>query len=451
MLTPQQEIVQTTEHNEVFDQYDISFPDPFMDWVEESLLNATGHTSVTTPIVYHTFDEMIDEQFLPVEKVLPQAEEILTTQFQVADTSLHPIALENRPNKRKRSAPQGSSLGENKVYQVELNAQFAAEFPGAEENQTVAIRKRIKPDGKGSSGSVFKTVYCEKPVALKIANGNIATKKVQKEFEEEYRKLERLSSLDHIMKAFGRLKDVKGKTIGMALEPLVSLTDFLLNNPGLPVYTRISLARQCVIGLANMHQAGMFHRDIKAENMLVRADGNYACAGDVGTAVEYSLAQKKYIDTYLATTYTCAHFLLIQAAFAKEKPRTFEYNAATEIYAVLKGILYVIIMSGKDPSILNMVRLPKNTPNNVQTGQQPEILNAVQSELKPYLDNWEFAKQEDSANVNAKSELKQLVEIYNECEARSYPTMSALADALTQAQAACPPPGARLLPAFQSS
>lgn len=126
---------------------------------------------------------------------------------------------------------------------------------------------------------------------------------------------------------------------------------------GLPLYTwqetaTPSLDRICQVfeklagAIEHMHSLGIYHRDLKSQNVLVRANGepvivdfgiarprvalNVTQAATVGTITHYSPEYARYIDS---------------AAFSRGEP--FEWKPTTDLHAV--GYMLYDLLTGQPP------------------------------------------------------------------------------------------------------
>lgn len=139
----------------------------------------------------------------------------------------------------------------------------------------------------GGMGSVYRgrSQITGEPVAIKIVPANMANNQVLlKRFEQEFRAA---SSLDHenLVRAidFGYenstpylvMEFVDGETLGQKID----------RQGRLPEKEAIKIIAQIAQGLHKAHSAGMVHRDVKPDNILITADGKAKLA-DMGLVKE---------------------------------------------------------------------------------------------------------------------------------------------------------------------
>src|SRR5919198_1907902 len=119
---------------------------------------------------------------------------------------------------------------------------------------------------------------------------------------------------------------VEGETVG----------DLLAQRGRLPAEEARQLARQACRGLAHAHDAGLVHRDIKPQNLLVRSDGTLKIA-DFGIARAVEGTALTQAGTVLGT----AAYLSPEQALGEE------VTAAADVYS-LGAVLYELL-AGRAP------------------------------------------------------------------------------------------------------
>ena len=149
-----------------------------------------------------------------------------------------------------------------------------------------AVTRRI---GRGGMGAVYaaRQQPLGRDVALKVIRADLAhDPEVVGRFEREARAIARLSD-PHIVVVydFGH----SGGTLYLAMELLtgVSLGERLRTGGPMPLPSALRIARDICVALDAAHDAGVIHRDLKPDNiMLVTADGrsDYAKVLDFGIA-----------------------------------------------------------------------------------------------------------------------------------------------------------------------
>ncbi len=141
--------------------------------------------------------------------------------------------------------------------------------------QTIFEYKIIRPIGQGGFAAVFEAhdKMLDRRVAIKQLLGNRASdKKTVKRFLQEGRIA---AALEHpnVVTIYG-LRVYKHK-LYMIMEylPQGSLQDLLNKQKKLPLEQAVSLTIGICEGLAKLHEKGIIHRDLKAENILLTQDG----------------------------------------------------------------------------------------------------------------------------------------------------------------------------------
>jgi eukaryotic-like serine/threonine-protein kinase len=119
---------------------------------------------------------------------------------------------------------------------------------------------------------------------------------------------------------------VEGETLG----------DELRRERRLPPERVIDVARQCCAGLACAHAAGLVHRDIKPQNLLVTADGAVKIA-DFGVA--HALDQTRL--TLTGSIVGTARYL------APEQTVSTRVTGAADVYAL--GVVMYELLTGRPP------------------------------------------------------------------------------------------------------
>jgi hypothetical protein len=138
-----------------------------------------------------------------------------------------------------------------------------------------------------------------------------------------------------------------------------------------------SLARVCAVfeklaaAVEHMHELGIYHRDFKSDNVLVRADGepividfgiarprlalNLTRAASVGTVTYYAPEYARYCDS---------------AAFSRGEP--FEWRPTTDLYAI--GYMLYRVLTGTRP-------FPRDS---AALESEAAVLIAIKTELPPH-------------------------------------------------------------------
>jgi serine/threonine-protein kinase len=113
-----------------------------------------------------------------------------------------------------------------------------------------------------------------------------------------------------------------------------TLADVLRRRGKLPPAEARDLALQACAGLAHAHGAGLVHRDVKPQNLILRADGTLKVADfGIARAVE-STTQLTQVGTVLGTA---AYLSPEQAAGEEVTPASDVYSLGAVLYELLTG------------------------------------------------------------------------------------------------------------------
>jgi len=142
----------------------------------------------------------------------------------------------------------------------------------------------------------------------------------------------------------------------------------------LPPEDAIRIAREILGGLAAIHAAGIIHRDIKPQNVLIGLDG-IPRVTDFGIAYERGGRNLLSLTSYGVTLGTPAYM-------APEQARGEPVSQATDIYSV--GVVLFEMLTGRMPftaeSALTMmvahIEQPPPPPSSIEAGV-PQELDAV--------------------------------------------------------------------------
>jgi serine/threonine protein kinase len=197
--------------------------------------------------------------------------------------------------------------------------------------KTISRYRLERPLGHGGMASVYlgHDTELDRPVAVKLLAENAAGDDgLRKRFVREARLAARLSH-PNVVSVFdageedGRpyivMEHVQGKT--------------LADVGRVPPERARELGLQAARGLAHAHVAGLVHRDIKPQNLLLREDGTLKIA-DFGIA---SAAEGTALTQAGTVLGTAAYLSPEQAAGAEVGPRSDLYSLGAVLYELLSG------------------------------------------------------------------------------------------------------------------
>jgi methyl-accepting chemotaxis protein len=201
--------------------------------------------------------------------------------------------------------------------------------------------------GKGSMGLVFKAIDRElnEAVAIKILRKEIAEDKEHLERLRSEIKLARRVTHPNILRTYdlGKVDD----TPFLSMEYVRGMTlRYLIDNSGkLPYSAALRVTRQLCDGIDSVHQLGILHRDIKAENVILEPSGNLKLM-DFGIARTIKKSEIDSLDEGM--------FIGTPSYASPEQVQGAELGPASDIYSL--GILMTEIFTGCLPITGDSIR-----------------------------------------------------------------------------------------------
>jgi beta-lactam-binding protein with PASTA domain/tRNA A-37 threonylcarbamoyl transferase component Bud32 len=196
------------------------------------------------------------------------------------------------------------------------------------------VRARI---ARGGMATVYVAtdLRLERRVALKVMHGHLSDDSVfQSRFIQEARSAARLAD-PHVVNVFDQGQDNDMAYLVMEYLPGITLRDLLKEHRRLSVPQTITIMDAILSGLAAAHRAGIVHRDVKPENVLLAEDGRIKI-GDFGLA-----------RATTANTATGQMLLGTIAYLAPELVTRGSADARSDIYAL--GIMLYEMLTGEQP------------------------------------------------------------------------------------------------------
>ncbi|WP_394279653.1 Stk1 family PASTA domain-containing Ser/Thr kinase [Microbacterium sp.] len=196
------------------------------------------------------------------------------------------------------------------------------------------VRARI---ARGGMATVYVAtdLRLERRVALKIMHGHLSDDTVfQNRFIQEARSAARLAD-PHVVNVFDQGQDGEMAYLVMEYLPGITLRELLREQKRLTLPQTITIMDAILSGLAAAHRAGIVHRDVKPENVLLAEDGRIKI-GDFGLARATS-----------ANTATGQMLLGTIAYLAPELVTRGTADARSDIYAL--GIMLYEMLAGEQP------------------------------------------------------------------------------------------------------
>jgi len=196
--------------------------------------------------------------------------------------------------------------------------------------------------GAGGMGEVYLAHddRLDRRVAVKVVQSELLAKdRTRARFQREARLL---ASVNHpyVVQVFEVLEDKDGRQL-LVMEHLEgeTLRQCLARGP-LPLDRVSTVARELAEGLDAIHQAGLLHRDLKAENVMVTANGHLKIL-DFGLAKprQSRLGETSIsMEGYVAGTY---------AAMSPEQIQGQELDPRSDLFSL--GILLYELLTGEHP------------------------------------------------------------------------------------------------------
>jgi serine/threonine protein kinase len=231
----------------------------------------------------------------------------------------------------------------------------------------------VRPLGQGAMATVdlAHDIELERPVALKRLAENLARDEdLRRRFLREARLAARLAH-PNVVRVFDVGEDDGRPFIAMEYVEGETLAELVGRRGRLPAAEAATLGMQMCAGLAAAHAAGLVHRDVKPQNLLLGKDGVLKL-GDFGIAAGHDGTRLTLAGTVLGT----AGYL------APEQARGEQVTAAADIYAV-GAVLYELLTGEPSQTAGSLAGLgsedgfrPPDLASRVPTAP-PELVAAV--------------------------------------------------------------------------
>jgi eukaryotic-like serine/threonine-protein kinase len=196
----------------------------------------------------------------------------------------------------------------------------------------------VRPLGHGAMATVdlAQDAELDRPVALKRLAENLARdEELRRRFVREARLAARLAH-PNVVRVFDVGEDEGRPFIAMEYVEGQTLAELVALRGKLPSAEAATLGVQVCAALAAAHAAGLVHRDVKPQNLLLSSDGALKL-GDFGIAVGHEGTRLTLEGTVLGTV----------GYLAPEQARGEQVTAAADIYAV--GAVLYELLTGEPP------------------------------------------------------------------------------------------------------
>ncbi|MFE7198566.1 Stk1 family PASTA domain-containing Ser/Thr kinase [Microbacterium oxydans] len=257
------------------------------------------------------------------------------------------------------------------------------------------VRARI---ARGGMATVYVAtdLRLERRIALKVMHAHLSDDSAfQSRFIQEARAAARLAD-PHVVNVFDQGQDGELAYLVMEYLPGITLRELLREQKRLTIPQTITIMDAILAGLSAAHRAGIVHRDVKPENVLLAEDGRIKI-GDFGLA-----------RATTANTATGQQLLGTIAYLAPELVTRGTADARSDIYA-LGIMLYEMLVGeqpykGEQPMQIAFQHATESVP-------RPSVRNPVVPEQLDELVLWATEKSPDDRPDDAQQMLERLREI----------------------------------------
>ncbi|MGO9144284.1 MAG: PASTA domain-containing protein [Streptosporangiaceae bacterium] len=191
---------------------------------------------------------------------------------------------------------------------------------------------------RGGMATVYlgRDIRLDRPVAVKIAHPELASDhEFITRFISEARSAARLSS-PHVVAIYDQGSDGDMHYIAMEYVPGQTLRELLNSRGRLSPRESLDIIEGVLAGLAAAHEAGIIHRDVKPENVLL-SRGNVVKVADFGLA-----------RAMAGVSHTKTGMIIGTAAYlAPEQVSSSTSDARTDVYAA--GVMLFELLTGTQP------------------------------------------------------------------------------------------------------
>ncbi len=260
------------------------------------------------------------------------------------------------------------------------------------------VRARI---ARGGMATVYVAtdLRLERRIALKVMHGHLSDDSVfQSRFVQEARAAARLAD-PNVVNVFDQGQDGDMAYLVMEYLPGITLRDLLRDQRRLTVTQTVTVMDAVLSGLSAAHRAGIVHRDVKPENVLLAEDGRIKI-GDFGLA-----------RATTANTATGAQLLGTIAYLAPELVTRGTADARSDIYAL--GIMLYEMLAGEQP-YKGEQPMQIAFQHATDSVPRPSVKNPGVPEQLDELVLWATERSPDDRPADAREMLDRLREIERE-------------------------------------
>ncbi len=190
----------------------------------------------------------------------------------------------------------------------------------------------------GGTSTVYRglDMRLDRPVALKVMDARYAgDEQFVTRFQMEARAVARLKDAG-LVAVYDQGLDARHPYLVMELIEGGTLRELLTERGPMPPHAVVAVLRPVLVGLAAAHRAGLVHRDVKPENILISDDG------------EVKIADFGLVRAVAAAKITSTSVILGTAAYlSPEQVRDGDASPRSDVYAI--GILVYELLTGQTP------------------------------------------------------------------------------------------------------
>ena len=273
------------------------------------------------------------------------------------------------------------------------------------------VRARI---ARGGMATVYVAtdLRLERRIALKVMHGHLSDDAVfQTRFIQEARAAARLAD-PNVVNVFDQGQDEGIAYLVMEYLPGITLRELLKEQKKLTISQTITIMDAALSGLAAAHRAGIVHRDVKPENILLAEDGRIKI-GDFGLA-----------RATTANTATGQMLMGTIAYLAPELVTRGQADARSDIYAL--GIMLYEMLVGDQP-YKGEQPMQIAYRHATDTVPRPSAKNPQVPEPLDELVLWATEKNPDDRPDDASVMLERLREIERDLGVAPAPTRATVA------------------------
>lgn len=260
------------------------------------------------------------------------------------------------------------------------------------------VRARI---ARGGMATVYVAtdLRLERRIALKVMHGHLSDDSVfQSRFIQEARAAARLAD-PHVVNVFDQGQDGELAYLVMEYLPGITLRELMREQRRLTIPQTVTIMDAVLSGLAAAHRAGIVHRDVKPENVLLAEDGRIKI-GDFGLA-----------RATTANTASGAQLMGTIAYLAPELVTRGTADARSDIYAL--GIMLYEMLTGEQP-YKGEQPMQIAFQHATESVPRPSVRNPGVPEQLDELVLWATEKSPDERPVDAQTMLDRLRAIERE-------------------------------------